>query len=348
MYISCLIALYLPLLSATLPHNNNTTDTCKEYKISEVIQLDDENNLIGYPRYTIDEVNNFILTDQQGHNVKIYDAKGNYVSTFGRRGKGPGDFEHPQHSIRNQDKIHTVTIDGILTTWDIHTKHIYNISDLPLFGVNYMELLNDSLMVIDGRIVDGNKQIDNHLMHLVDLNENKILDSFFPEPEEYLPYRHVAQSMPGLINFKVIDDKIIINYGLSSDLYIYKLAENKVKFDSIQQIKPPEDFKNILELDVSDLMDRWTAFSKFSHINKASILNNGKIAIQVRQYGVIDQTERRTSVSYSLYQYDTNTKQHCLVSNDGILVHTDGKRLFVMDESDYAIIYVYKEIKNED
>ena len=59
-------------------------------------ESDDPNQLFGMvQQILVDEEHNTYLLDQQLHEIKVFDAKGEYLRTIGRKGEGPGEFNNP-------------------------------------------------------------------------------------------------------------------------------------------------------------------------------------------------------------------------------------------------------------
>jgi DNA-binding beta-propeller fold protein YncE len=48
-----------------------------------------------------------IIADAQRHQIVIYGVQGDYISKFGQRGKGPGEFNYPTHvAVDGRDRIY--------------------------------------------------------------------------------------------------------------------------------------------------------------------------------------------------------------------------------------------------
>jgi len=67
--------------------------------VSELI-ISDENlrgkDFFGYPNdVAVDEKNDIYICDNQAHNIKKFNASGEYIRSFGKLGQGPGDLNMP-------------------------------------------------------------------------------------------------------------------------------------------------------------------------------------------------------------------------------------------------------------
>lgn len=51
----------------------------------------------------VDADGNSYLLDEQLHDVRVFDAEGGYVTSFGREGEGPGELDHPQDLVLFED-----------------------------------------------------------------------------------------------------------------------------------------------------------------------------------------------------------------------------------------------------
>lgn len=63
-------------------------------------ESEEEGEFFGVVRQaTIDAAGNTYLLDQQLHEVRVFDAAGHYVTTFGRQGEGPGELSNPSDLV---------------------------------------------------------------------------------------------------------------------------------------------------------------------------------------------------------------------------------------------------------
>src|SRR4051794_6562254 len=61
----------------------------------------------------------FLVSDGQEQQVRIYAPDGRLRRTFGRRGNGPGEFQHIAHALRLRDgRVLVADITGSLTMFD--------------------------------------------------------------------------------------------------------------------------------------------------------------------------------------------------------------------------------------
>lgn len=127
-----LVFICLTLLLSVCIYNGQTCEKNKKY---EEINIEDTNNKIDIKftkkltigedtdninyifgtinDITIDNDLNIYILDRSSCTVKKYNKNGRYITTFGGKGKGPGEFMHPRRmAINNKGEIY-VTDDGI-------------------------------------------------------------------------------------------------------------------------------------------------------------------------------------------------------------------------------------------
>lgn len=335
-------AVYLVFNTLIAPHGKNIEDRCEDFKLSGVIKLNDEAEPVTGTKLFIDDEHNFIFTDSPAHKVKIFDETGEPVYIFGRYGRGPGDFEYPTASLKKKNIIYTITFGGKLTVWDFDSREIHHIAKLPLLGVNNIKLINDSLMVMNGIRLDASRIVDKKRMHLVDLNEYKIVTSFFAEPVDYLAYSGIANAIGDILNFDVLQDRIVVSYGVSTKIYAYKFDQNNVHLDFVQNLEISDYFDSILDYDITDLLDVRTFGSKFSTVQRIFYLNNGNLVVQVRKYDSTDSSGNYSGAQYYHFYHDTDSQNTCFISINGNLSDTYGEYLYVVSVYDHTKITKYK------
>jgi hypothetical protein len=336
------MAFFFISLSFNPPFDKNNDNWCLDFRLSEVITINDDDNPVKIPLLYIDNDSNFIFTDLLAHNVKVFDKDGEPLQEFGRYGRGPGDLEYPSASFRKSDSIYTITFTGMLTVWDLHSRQIHQTTQFPVLNTSGFKLLNDSLIIMNGVKVSGSNLQTGKRLHLVNLNNNEIIHSFFSEPDEYLPYRGITSSIQDIISFDTRDNKIVVSYGASPKIYFYRVSSNSVELTDVQDLGVSDSFESVLNHKISDLLDIRTTASKYSTVSRLLFMDDGNLVAQVRRYHPLDQSGNYTGAEYFHFYHDTDSGQTCMLSLDGSLAATDGNSLFVVKESDKTIIYKYK------
>jgi hypothetical protein len=77
----------------------------------------EEYNMLFRPqRFIVDQNENIYITDYQDQSIKVFDPKGEYIETIGRKGEGPGEFSFIGYL--------TFLPDGMLMVMDLEARRI--------------------------------------------------------------------------------------------------------------------------------------------------------------------------------------------------------------------------------
>lgn len=97
--IKCLyVTLFLCIVISCAPQKNHTTNIAENNNLSPVLSIGHEGELIFSHPYRIaqDRMGSFFISDINVPAVYQVDSKGKYIQTYGREGRGPREYEHPQ------------------------------------------------------------------------------------------------------------------------------------------------------------------------------------------------------------------------------------------------------------
>ena len=180
----------------------------------------------------IDEYGNYYIIDSGDHCIKKYDAQGNYLSTIGRRGQGPGEFSQP--TCLSFDKS------GHLIVYEIRSRRVQRIPIEPdpknSIIINYdikyiheIKTLNSGLLVISTNsfntfIADDSS---SHRVLITD-NDFNIVDSFLGFKSFNKCYGNVKD-----IGFSLWN-RIRIGVDSEDNLFIAEEYENKFEKYSVE------------------------------------------------------------------------------------------------------------------
>ncbi|MCK4764332.1 MAG: 6-bladed beta-propeller [Candidatus Aminicenantes bacterium] len=179
-----LLCVYL-LISAILTAGNeavsqNEVDCSVEFnhffKFEKKVTLSEEKNLIGRLRKLLIGSNgNFLILDSKKNKINKYTPKGEFLSSIGGKGQGPGefvkafDFAIDKENMYVVDpmarKVHVFTIDGKF-------KHFFSIED----GRIIRTWKDGALIIAAPRFIDAK---NSACIHIYDKN-GKRKRSFFP------------------------------------------------------------------------------------------------------------------------------------------------------------------------
>jgi hypothetical protein len=326
------------IFGSLLLFDNIEFNNCKDFALADIIELDESTHFIGRINLNIDDYGNFLLSDTQLKNVKIYDNNGNLKTVFGQEGRGPGDFEFPTHTIRRQNLLYTVEIHGKLTVWDKYSKNVIEIFNLPLMGVNKIMFYDDNHIIANGTRTGqpiNNNQDKAYRLHLISLKTGSVINSFFSLPEEYKSYKPFATVMPTLINFLVNREKIIVNYGLGN-----QVIEFNKEFEIIRDLKLPIDtyFESILDskIDVNST-DRNTLFTSFSFIENIFTFSESAYIIQVTKNIELNMEAMMVDRQHWFLYVNNKSRNVCQLPFEGAVLLVNNQSLYIYNEEKSSI-----------
>jgi hypothetical protein len=322
--IAVLIILFLHLI-------NLENNSCKDIELVRQITLDESIHLIGNPIITIDEQNNFILTDMQLNNVKIYDSNGEFEKLFGQKGRGPGDLDWPVYSIVHNKKLYTVQLDGKLTIWDLKTEKLDKVLNLPLFFVTKFMFYDESHLIVNGKPTGtALNESENNILHLVDIESNTIVKSFFNMPDNFIPWLPAINSFPEISNFTITDSGISTNFGVGTQIYKY---DRQFDIMNTYEIDITKYFKSILDYEFTEITSNRTNFTtSFSRINQLFNLTDKEYIIQIRRDIKYQETSNRFDGIHHILYVNISSGNVCHLQVNGTLSFANNGELFLFDD----------------
>ena len=92
---TCLIAGAVTCLACTESTDDPPQSADPDWQLVEDLRLDaNAENLSVIPEVVVGPQGEIIVPQPQDHRVRIYDSTGTQIAAVGRRGEGPGEFEH--------------------------------------------------------------------------------------------------------------------------------------------------------------------------------------------------------------------------------------------------------------
>jgi len=136
--------------ASALPFSNKMIVIQKSYKIGQ--QEGDDNYvfaLIG--DFDVDNEGNIYVLDSKNYHVKKFSDAGKYITTFGREGKGPGEFSYPT-AITVIDNIGVAVLDPPLsriTFFNFKGQYIkdFKIKQPSLYAEDFSRFLTSNILV---------------------------------------------------------------------------------------------------------------------------------------------------------------------------------------------------------
>jgi hypothetical protein len=235
-------------------------------RITREVKLDERGEVVNVtPRVVVDPHGGYIVADPSESQIRLYTSEGRLRRWFGRRGAGPGEFEHLAAAVRGPDgELLAFEINGRLTVFDSTGSTVLRIQQTRIAPLYHAVLTaGGDEAIITGRLSGGNS---SPLVHLYDLRRGSIIRSFFtPRP----PRREFegAYRFSGFSDAVVQHDTVAVLFALSDTLYLFGLdgkARGKISlpFSGFRPIRKP------MPVNESPLQfRRWVeSFSTASHL----------------------------------------------------------------------------------
>lgn len=253
--------------------------------------------------YNVSKDAKILDTNLQGHNVTVYDSSGKVVNRFGRRGKGPGDFEFPMSTIELEDRTFLVSEysgkmsqftnngDSLLTT--------FNTSITPLS--NILEIDSDRILLMGNKV--GSNQ-SNSLLHIYNRSKSEIEKSFLELPFEHGDYAQIFRMSVQLAVGSIYGNKILAAVIPYQKLYVFSsdgVLEDTFEVDLNNFI---EIEKNSKSLSTEEIFSYMTSFSK---IERLFHLKDGSFLIQystILEINASNPADRLTEYNLAFFNSD--------------------------------------------
>ena len=197
---------------------------------------------------TVDDEENIYAMDQGETQVKVFNKKGNFLKTIGRKGAGPGELQNP-NEIFISSRPELVVEDYIrnLTYYTPDGRYLRALSTVRIFPIGILldssgrifALRNMPNSGTPGKEVDLYDQNLNFLKTIVSVSQPK------PDPALIEPFRGDIQW--GLLN----DGSIVVSSGDDYELDVFNV-EGKL----IRKIIKDCDFVRIADEDVKQRVPR--------------------------------------------------------------------------------------------
>ncbi len=160
----------------------------------------------------------FLVADALEQQLRFYAPDGRLRSTFGRRGSGPGEFQHLAAAVRLRDGgILAADMMGTLTRFDSTGRQVVQTWRSGLGPIYRMRVLDDSAIAIVGR---RGGQMETPLVHVWSLPAERVSRSFFPAPQGG-PGFAGAYAFTGFADGAVRGDTLAVLFALQDTLRLF-------------------------------------------------------------------------------------------------------------------------------
>lgn len=174
-------------------------------------------------RIAIDDDGNIYILDRREAQIKVFDSRGNYLRTIGRRGQGPGEFQNPIEMFITPD--HEIVVEDFsyrkLSFYTLKGEHLKDqyFGDMLLGKIdmdpegNYYAMTTEYYVPTENGVQIGQyliKKFDAHLNFLYTLASSHV-----PEQMDHFMYYF-------MLLFDITDDgNIIVGNGRDYILDIF-------------------------------------------------------------------------------------------------------------------------------
>lgn len=237
----------------------------------------------------------FLVVDAREAQARLYAEDGRLIRHFGRRGRGPGEFQRPLSGFRTPsgDLVVTDLAAGLMSFDSTGLEFMSSVRP-PVTPLYKAVPLTDTLILLVGpRYAEARPDAADAppLLHVFDRSNEQILHSFFETPGDSV-VRQAARNF-GWADAVVTGDTIIGAFALVDSIYYFDHSGNRVgavripfsRFDRIRSI-PSE-----IRLDPVR-RERWLDQHQF--VNRVIPLSGNRLVVQYErprgagnQWGVI-------------------------------------------------------------
>jgi len=324
-----------------IKHIHNLGPKFKSRKASlKLIQRigDDEKAILNKPLgITSDYHGNLYINDEGDNNIKKYDADGNHLATFGRRGQGPGEFEYVMRLLTDkQDHLYVYQLDRRMQILSLEGEYLDEFR-MPLRGTNLI-LLNDQEFMVNATRMEEDEP---PLLQIVDRTGNIINE--FCKPHHYEPID--AMNRGNTIYF-CMDSLRYVYVAFRSQNRIEKYNSNG---ELIFRMDRPLNFKIFLKKSGDrefDFGNRKVKFPEYdmSHVSRGIGIDHKEriwILTHIRQFVVDDTWE-------DLFEFEIyDTDGIMLFKADCPNIRFDnfkiiGNRIYFNDPYEVGCVHVYE------
>lgn len=189
------------------------------FAVERVIEVEENEEVINVvPRVSLDPRGGYLVADAAEAQIRRYDADGGLTAAFGRKGNGPGEFQHLTAAFRTRDgRIAAAEMSGRLTWFDAAGAEVVRVQSTDVGPLYDAAPMNDSLVLLVGR-----RAARDELLHVWNRRAERISASFFPVPS-HPPELAGAYLFAGAADAAIRGDTIAAVFALTDSVYFFSL-----------------------------------------------------------------------------------------------------------------------------
>jgi hypothetical protein len=184
-------------------------------RLGRIELMEREDAFVVDPRVTLDPQGGFLVADSRELQVRRYNEDGKLVANFGRKGSGPGEFQHLSAVVRvNHDSLLVADMSGQLSSFDADGEFARRVDSniAPLYD---MAAWDDTLVILAGRTRGG-----KGLIHLWNSRTDRLVRSLLdvtPPSAEFAG----AFAFAGTSDATVRGDTIAAVFALADTVFLF-------------------------------------------------------------------------------------------------------------------------------
>ncbi|HET7464358.1 MAG TPA: hypothetical protein VFJ82_24075 [Longimicrobium sp.] len=203
------------------------------------------------PWVTVLPSGEFLVSDGKEQQLRFYAPDGRLRGTFGRRGSGPGEFQHLARAVRlNDGTILAADMMGEMTRFDSAGARVLGTAHTSIGPLYELLVLNDSTVLIIGR---KSGAVAGPLLHEWNLKGGRIMRSYFAAPQGP-PGFAGSYAFTGFANADVRGDTVAVLFALEDTVRLFdrgrQIGKVAVPFRGFRKMEtplepdpPPERFR---------------------------------------------------------------------------------------------------------
>ncbi len=295
-----ILLLFLSLDSSPNQHANFTGACEQQLEHVGELKLSDTHLYSGWGSLSADTYGNYLIADLRNAKVLLYSPDGELLSEFGRRGRGPGDFEIPSSILRSSSgTVYVSDMFGRITVLDQSFNELESTISTDLLRVSSLVELNENQLMLYG--LHPNFVEEGELIHILDKDSKEIVHSYFEKPELTGEFPSIISQSERMVNIAIGEDQVAVVHSLDPKIYVYN---NDFELRDAVTMQIPE-FIPIQELQPVDFQDI-SVFTKFSSISRLYFLSEKTLLMQ---------TSRRLNMDPERFEYDDSYKARSYAIN---------------------------------
>ena len=211
--------------------NTSTPESASPVKLDDVVAwaepvtLEESAEVINVAiSATLDPLGGFFVADAREGQFRRYAPDGSLLAAFGKKGKGPGEFERPVAAVRfASGEILAVDKFARAALFEQSGSELVQTYALPVGPVEDVEILNDSLVLVSAAPL-GNRLGEQ--LHIWDRRSNSIVRSFFTPPVD--PAMQAEANMVAASFAAVRNDTIAAVFATADTVYLFDLEGRNI------------------------------------------------------------------------------------------------------------------------